>query len=536
MKKTYMVNAKIAGLILIGLIAFSSCTKNFKEFNTNNPYEGLDKDLLGDNYSVGAFFPQLLKAVIPPDANQYQRQQNLVGDIFSGQMTVIGTWNSGRNNQTYFIPTLDWSDHPFEKVFTNAFAAFNQIKKKTNSDFESHSLSWAQILKIASMHRFTDTWGPLPYSGLGVGSLAVKYDSQQEVYESFFIEITKAIDVLTGFVTRNPGVTPMAEFDMVYGGDYVKWIKFANSLKLRLAMRISDVNPTLAQAMAEEAVSHQIGVITSNDDNAQIQTSQASTMTNPLFTISITQEECCMGATAQSIMVGYEDPRLGAYFTQVSINDKSGYYGTRTGEIITTNTEYKKFSRIKVLPSTPLMWMNASEVAFLMAEGAVRNWAMGTTAEAAYNTGIRLSMEQNNVDPTSTASYIANTDKKPIDFVNPIFPTQNITAASDITIKWDDAATDEKKLERLITQKWIAVFPNGAEAWAEYRRTGYPKQFPVKNNHSNGNIDSNIGIRRMDFPPNEKLLNAKNYEQAVTLLGGPDHGGTPLWWDTKHKK
>lgn len=533
MKRIYMVSAKIAGLMLIGLLAFSSCTKNFKDYNTNNPYEGLPGDLEGDFYYVGAFFPQLQLAVIPPNANQYQRQQNLVGDIFGGHMAAIGTWNSGNNNQTYFMPTSDWSDHPFEKVFTSAFTAFNTIKKQTENDFDSPVLSWAQILKIASMHRFTDTWGPIPYSEVGSGALKVKYDSQQEVYESFFLELNKAIEVLTGYVTRNPGTTPMAEFDMVYGGDYVKWIKFANSLKLRLAMRISYVNPTLAKAMAEEAVAHQIGVITSNGDNAQIQSAQAAAITNPLHAISITLEECCMGATSQSIMGGYDDPRLKSYFTEVTINDVKGFYGSRTGERITNNTEYKKLSRINVQPSSPLMWLNAAEVAFLKAEGAMRGWAMGTTAEQAYNAGILLSMSQCGVESAAIAAYTADAVKKPINFVNPILPGQNTTAVSDITIKWDDAAADEKKLERIITQKWIAIFPNGAEAWAEYRRTGYPAQFPVKHNDSNGAVSSAIGIRRMIFPPKEKLLNAEHYQQAVTLLGGPDNGGTRLWWDKK---
>lgn len=531
----YLMSAKIAGILLLGLLALSSCTKNFEKYNLNSPYEGTDEDLEGDFYYVGAFFPQLQMAVIPPNANQYQRQQNLVGDIFSGHMAVIGTWNSGKNNQTYFTPTADWSDHPFEKVFTSAFTAFNKIKEKSNGDLDSPVLSWAQILKIASMHRFTDTWGPIPYSEVGSGSLMVKYDSQKEVYEQFFVELTKAIDVLTGYVTRNPGTTPMKEFDMVYGGDYAKWVKFGNSLKLRLAMRVSDIDPVLARKNAEEAVNHPLGLITSNADNAQIQSGQAASITNPLYMISVDLKECCMGATAQSIMVGYDDPRLSSYFSSVTINGKTGYFGNRTGERITAKAEYEKLSRINVSSGTPIVWLNAAEVAFLKAEGAVNGWTMGATAEEAYNTGIRLSMEQCGVG-SDAATYMADNVKTPIAYVNPLFSSQNTAAVSDITIKWDEAATAERKLERIITQKWIALFPNGAEAWAEVRRTGYPKQFPVKNNDSNGTVDSNIGIRRMIFPPKEKLLNPENYQKAVVTLGGPDTGGTPLWWDKKHSK
>jgi hypothetical protein len=86
-------------------------------------------------------------------------------------------------------------------------------------------------------------------------------------------------------------------------------------------------------------------------------------------------------------------------------------------------------------------------------------------------------------------------------------------------------------MERIITQKWIAMFPEGQEAWTEYRRTGYPKLFPVVNNNSGGTISTDVQIRRLPFPQNEYNTNATEVNKAIQLLGGADNGGTRLWWD-----
>jgi hypothetical protein len=112
----------------------------------------------------------------------------------------------------------------------------------------------------------------------------------------------------------------------------------------------------------------------------------------------------------------------------------------------------------------------------------------------------------------------------------------NAAALSTITIKWDPAATQEVQLERIITQKWIAIYPDGQEAWADYRRTGYPRLFPVVVNNSGGAISTTAQIRRLAYPQSEYTTNAAAVNSAVsTLLGGPDVGGTRLWWDVAGK-
>jgi len=103
-----------------------------------------------------------------------------------------------------------------------------------------------------------------------------------------------------------------------------------------------------------------------------------------------------------------------------------------------------------------------------------------------------------------------------------------------IAIKWNSGASEEEQLERIITQKWIAMFPNGTEAWSEFRRTGYPRLFPVRYNYPSSGVDTNKQIRRMVFPQSEYSNNGAAVQEAVKLLGGPDNGGTKLWWDKKN--
>src|SRR5699024_7385981 len=101
---------------------------------------------------------------------------------------------------------------------------------------------------------------------------------------------------------------------------------------------------------------------------------------------------------------------------------------------------------------------------------------------------------------------------------------------STVTIKWDPNASFQTKLEKIITQKWLALYPDGEEAWAEFRRTGYPKLFPVVINNSGGKISTSKFIQRLPFPSTEYSTNKAGVDAAVQLLGGPDTGGTPLWW------
>ena len=154
---------------------------------------------------------------------------------------------------------------------------------------------------------------------------------------------------------------------------------------------------------------------------------------------------------------------------------------------------------------------------------------MGIDAKTAYENGIAASFEEWGV--TGADRYAANTDAVPAAFVDNA-GNNGAPAPSSVTIAWNDGADFETSLEKIMTQKWIALFPNGSEAWAEYRRTRYPKLLTVAINESNGIVDDNLQIRRIPYPVSEYSTNAKGVAQGVAYLG-TDNAGTKLWWDKK---
>jgi hypothetical protein len=174
--------------------------------------------------------------------------------------------------------------------------------------------------------------------------------------------------------------------------------------------------------------------------------------------------------------------------------------------------------------------MNAAEVAFLRAEGALIGWSMGGTAKDFYETGIKLSFEE--WKATGAADYISNTTANPADYKAAV-GKMTVTAPSTVTIAWNEKLSEEKKLEKIATQKWIALFPNGAEAWAEYRRLHYPVLIAPSKNYAEDIIPTSQGIRRTPYPVSEQTDNAEGYASGVAALGGQDNAGVRLWWDQK---
>jgi hypothetical protein len=186
-----------------------------------------------------------------------------------------------------------------------------------------------------------------------------------------------------------------------------------------------------------------------------------------------------------------------------------------------------------VQEDTKLLWINAAEVAFLKAEGALRGWNMGGTAEELYNSGIALSFEQ--WGASGVSQYILNDTDVPAAYVDPVGTFSYSGTPSDITVKWDANATKEKNLERIITQKWLAIFPLGVEAWSEYRRTGYPKLMEVLRNNSGGKVSTERMARRLPYPQREYLENSENLKYAISsYLKGQDNMGTDVWWAKKN--
>ena len=190
-----------------------------------------------------------------------------------------------------------------------------------------------------------------------------------------------------------------------------------------------------------------------------------------------------------------------------------------------------------VTSSDPYLWMNAAEVTFLRSEYELR-WGDMVQAKSLYQQAIRLSFEEKGA--SGAEDYISNSTRQPDPYTDPLNNYSESTPASTITVAWedgDDDAVKERNLERIITQKWIAIFPLGTEAWSEHRRTGYPKLLPAVVNNSGGAVTSSDGARRLPYPVEEYNENPVNLQNAVTVLntessyGSGDNQGTHVWWD-----
>ncbi len=525
---------KLFGGLLIFSAALTSCD-DLERYNVNER-DITDAQLIPDFQIVGSKFKPMFQNIYQYEpAWSFQLQQNLNADVYAGYLTNPRPFVAGANNTTYNLVS-GWNNFIWSVPYQGVMNWANKIKKLA-ADYPT-MYGASLVLKVEGMHRVSDVFGPIVYTNFGDLEKAGIYDSQQEAYNAFFADLDTAI----ANITANINSDRFVNFDLVYGGDYSKWVKFANSLRLRLAIRIAKIDPVKAQEEGEKALSQSLGLIDANTDNFVVK----GGLPHPLSIIDNSWNDIRMGASMESILVGYNDPRAEKYF--VELNPKAvdiqpispgNLKGIRAGlplisgyaDEIAQKAAYVGFSAINDdIHTSNVQLMTASEVAFLKAEAALRGWAGAGDAQVNYENGINLSFMQHGA--ADAATYMANNTDTPADYVDPVNASNSITAMSTVTVAWDAGASNEEKLEKIITQKWIAMFPDGQEAWSEYRRTGYPKIFPVVSNQSNGVIDTNIQIRRIPFVDSELSTNAANVATAVTLLGGPDNGATRLWWDT----
>ncbi|MDO5663737.1 MAG: SusD/RagB family nutrient-binding outer membrane lipoprotein [Bacteroidia bacterium] len=519
MKKNTIKSFKLAAKLILGVLIFISCTNNFGEIN--RPGGSLSNEELNrDNYRSGVFFITLQDNSFPAQENNYQMNQNLIGDYYGRYMMYTSAGWSPANFTTYNAPK-GWVDYPFSNVMTSIYSAWNEIAKATNKT--GVNFAWAQILRIQAMQRLTDMYGPLPYSKITGEDLKTSYDTQEEVYKNMFNDLNEAIATFKSYIASNPQGKPFGSFDKVYGGDMNKWFKFANSLKLRMAIRIRYANSQFAQQMGEEAV--RSGVITSNADNAKEIYAK-----NPIEVMWNSYGDARLAADMDAFLNGYKDPRASSYAQKSHIEGaERNIVGLRSGANVTNQENARKYSSPVAATNDPVLWLSAAEVAFCRAEGALAGWAgMGGSAEELYNEGIKLSFEQ--WGASGADNYIVDEALSQSAYTDPLKVGGDQAAVSTITIKWKSSDSAEKQLERLITQKWIALWPNGHEAWCEIRRTGYPQIFPLAQSTNYGTMKV---ANRIPFNSNEYINNRTNVEAAVAVMGGKDDYATKMWWQKK---
>jgi hypothetical protein len=519
--------------LIVAAVYVSGCTKDFKEFNTN-PTGVTDQQYAVDYQNLGAPMEQAQQNIyIGSPAWAYQLQQNLIADVYSGYMMSPDPFQSNVNNTNYALVD-GWNSYPWDWAYNNVMSNVNSVLKQTTDPQYAPYHEWAKILRVEAMHRVSDIYGPIIYSHYGIinDDGSVDYDSQKDVYYAFFTDLDSAINEFTTLV-QSDALQTFTNYDLCYGGSYAKWLKFANTLRLRLAIRISYIDPEKAKEEGEKALSNPGGLLETNDDNCFV---NIGTNPHPLNVINNDWGDIRLGAPVSSIMNGYNDGRISKYAVKATDPAVAGQYiGIRNGINIDAIGRYEGYSQLVTFPSS-VQLMVAAEAWFLKAEAAIRGWAGAGDAATDYNTGIETSFAQYGLDASSYENDATSTAQQYID-PKAITAGQNDVKTgspylSTVTIKWNEADPFETKLERIITQKWIAMYPEGQEAWSEFRRTGYPKLFPVVVNNSNGTIPPNTFIKRINFPADERSNNPNGVAKAIQLLGGPDTGGTPLWWDT----
>lgn len=532
---------------IVGVLALSLFTAcDFQKVNTNE-FELLPEEGLMDGISIGGPITAMQKCVFPVGtqadgtsvANRYQTAYNLAADCWSGYFGQNNNWG-GPNNLNYFLKD-GWIASSYTESYSTVVPLWQDLKGKTETQFPE-VFALAQILKISAWHKATDMFGPIPYKEAGKGLITVPYDSQEEVYKTMFKELSDAIEVLTKYADNgNSKLLPNA--DAVYAGDVHKWVVYANSLMLRLAMRVYYADAALSKKYALQAVNHSYGVMKTKDDEAKMERGASLEFKNNLDVLINQYNECRMGSSMLAYLGGYQDPRLPKYFNTstvsqaVTVGTYGKYSGVPTGHDVSSNDAFRDSSRPAITSTTPTYWMRASEVYFLLAEAALHGFAVGGTAESLYEKGIEMSFEENGIASSEVADYMSSGLKPSAYSFHLTNPGVNVDvpAVTEATTAW--SGTDEEKLEKIMIQKWIALYPNGQEAWTEYRRTGYPKLHSVVTNYSNGEVDSEVGIRRMRFPTNKSTSaeDIANLESARKLLrGGLDKAGTRLWWDNKN--
>lgn len=417
-----------------------------------------------------------------------------------------------------------------------------------------------------------DIYGPLPYTNFknDVEKSPFEYESLRDIYYAAVTNIDSIVNCLKHFEKRpqwyrdNIISQCQASFPLVTSTripDMDLWARFANSLKLRMAIHISKIEPETAKKWAEEAVKS--GVIEKTDDEVGIFISMNGAA-HPLLQI-ISWGDTRISASFESLLMSLDhpftkyllaknsDPIVNTGHNSLSSAPEATPAGTRIvgirsgtvpglGQTIGTNP-YIAFSSIdKEMMGgckPPLYLMKLSEVNFLRAEGALRGWNMGGTAEQFYNDGIRYAafedrstFEDYRLYDKYVNEYMERTSPVEYTYVDPTGNTPDMKSLTKIGVKWNESLSKEEKLEMIITQKYIASYPYSLEAWVDLRRTGYPKMFPVLNpGDGDGSLKYGDIIRRMpwasDDPQTVQDLNAT----GLPALAGPDKQSTRLWWD-----
>jgi len=492
------------------------------------------------------------------DIDLHQRIHSLTIDIFAQYIA-----NEGFTTDRY-IPVEGWTNSYWTKHWTWVNAMNDIIINQKDNTAKSNTVQIARIWKVWLFHRATDLFGDMPYSEAANGTgILPKYDTQKDIYYDMVKELKEAAAALDAS-KMNPGAN-----DLIFGGDVAKWKKFANSLRLRLAMRMSEVDPAKAKLEAEDAAASGL-LLASNSESVKILRTESYKVWGLYYCYPTYYSwgELAMSKSMENLLTGLGginfpaptdgvanvsvpakvDPRGPVYFNVTRLNTGSvaGYVGLWKGvysglpieegqraENVSTNNSRLGLRYVGTVSASGVLTLNNdqymtlmpySEVCFLEAEGATRGWNMGGAAKDFYEAGIRASMTETGIDNASTEAYLVSENPN----------VNGTTVAFNNTV-----GNHNTQLEKIITQKYIANFPdNGWEAFNDYRRLALPALIPFVAPDPTAVVEVGSttwkgSIRRLIYPATEAIVNAANYKEVVARIGS-DKTTTRVWWDAKN--
>ncbi|UFH54002.1 SusD/RagB family nutrient-binding outer membrane lipoprotein [Spirosoma sp. KNUC1025] len=508
MKKTLFYIPLVAALV-----SLSGCENGFDQLNTNpTAATALNPVFTFNNAIVNTSYPSQILIFEEPIVQQMFSPNS--GILSGGNFNIDNRGSAGANAALW------------QRYYRDNVRYLVDVLAKTKSDASRSNLyNMARIWKAYVSMVLTDTYGDIPYTEAGLGylnsNIRPKYDTQESIYNDILKELPEAAAALDATKPTEAG-------EIMFGGDISKWKKFSYSVLLRAGMRLVKVNPTLAQSTVQKAVAG--GLMQSNADNAAVRNN--ANYQNPVGTTLNSTEAANYYLTKNFVdyLKTNSDPRLTAIAVRyvgaksgpeqtaakaskdpaVQIGMPLGYdNGTiparATADGLASFYDYSQLDRTRMGGLTaPTFLVTYAQTQLLLAEAVQRGWTTGNAADF-YNAGVTAHMKQ--LADYGTTTVIADADIATYLQKNPY-----------------DAA---KALELINTQYWVASFLNGPEAFANFRRSGYPALTP--NPYPGKEIKGNF-INRLSYPDSEISVNQQQVNQAITRQG-PDNLDTRVWWD-----
>lgn len=490
--------------------------------------------------------------------------------LYAFTQQLMGCWNTTNYGGRHTVDNNEmgriWTSF-YPKAIKNLTDA---IHRSTEDENRKNINAILRIYRVYMMSVITDIYGDAPYSEAGLGYLKEiynpKYDTQEDIYNDFFTELKDAASALDAANDRITG-------DVIYNGDVAKWIKLANSLRLRYAMRISDVAPEKARKEFEDALASEGGVLTSGSDDALIKYMDISfsfgqdsytdyrgnALSQLLFGNDPANNPSYLCSTFFNQLYNTKDPRtfmIARFYydglmsqtspdNRIDLTDEitgkgiamnpcqpgafsydpwpQGYDSDMMKEIAKTNPSVETTMARETEPKlannflrgdNPGVVMTCAEVNLLLAEASLKKWNTGGTVEGFYSKGVRAAM----------------------DFLADNYGYDRISDNDFNTYIADNGTghTEQQAKAAINTQAWILHFTNPAECWANVRRSGYPRlKSPAEygfGQYLTGGKDIPV---RLCYPTLESSYNKTGYDEALKRMGGKDSWNTHVWWDVE---